>query len=74
MDTSAAWFRGSERLSVSVQMFRRGLAKHSLVLLALSIHAYAHAHFLTVSSVRVVMSVPKVRSSRVMKTGPLPGT
>lgn len=28
-------------------------------------------HFLTVSSVRVVMSLPKVRSSNCMNTGPL---
>ena len=32
---------------------------------------YARAHFVTVSSVRVVISLPKVRSSRVMNTGPL---
>jgi nitronate monooxygenase len=31
----------------------------------------ARAHFVTVSSVRVVISLPKVRSSRVMNTGPL---
>lgn len=36
---------------------------------------YAQAHLRTVSSVRVVMLVPKVRSSRLMNTGPLgPGT
>jgi hypothetical protein len=32
---------------------------------------HAHAHLRTVSTVRVVMSLPKVRSSRDMNTGPL---
>lgn len=36
---------------------------------------YAPAHLRTVSTVRVVMSMPKVRSSRAMNTGPFaPGT
>jgi hypothetical protein len=39
-----------------------------------TVHAplsYAAAHLATVSSVRVVMSVPNVRSRRLMNTGPL---
>ena len=38
--------------------------------IAVMVMRYATAHFLTVSHVRVVMSLPNVFSSRVMKTGP----
>ena len=36
--------------------------------------AYALAHLMTVSSVRVVMSFPNERSSRLMNTGPFFGS